>query len=151
MNRLQKEAWKGLRIGLFCIVLIPMLLYFYLTFMGVVIPKTTHSKPAGIIILTTTLATFIWIVALRFLNDKKILKELDERERLIYQNARNISNTIFDLLCLFAVWVFFFWYEPETPIPIIIPVLMYSFFQVVALLVYAVLILTQLKLGRNDE
>lgn len=151
MNRLQKEARNGLWYGFFGIILIPVLFYFYITVLGVVIPKADHSKPAGIIILTIILATFIWNVVFRFLNYKKILQNLDERERYIYENARNSSNTILELLCFFALWVFFFWYEPQTPIPIIIPVLMYLFFQVIARTVYAVLILTQLKTERNDE
>jgi len=147
MNSLKKEAWKCLASSLTTAFFVFPPFYF----LNDLIPKPTNIVLEKLIIPTVlviawTIGTSHW-----FLQKKQMLSQLDERERLIYNNAKNISDTIFASLCMAGLWLAFVLYDLKTPVPLIIPALVGFAFWSIAIFVRALIMLIQLKPGQKDE
>jgi len=149
MTRLKKKAWKDLILYSYCSI-VGGIAFFYLIHH---FDETSISRvySARLIILSAVIVVGVWVAVGQFVMKKRILKGLDERECLIYENARSISDSIFSGLCLAGFLGLFGWFGPKTSIPIFVPVLMFFGFALLAEIVKPIIILIQLKMESPNE
>ena len=146
MNRLKKEAWKYMAN---CLLIIFLLIPFGP--LPVKIPKPALDlNMMRTIVLPFFIFFGIWGILVWFYEQSQILKELDEREQLIFNNAKNISNIIFAGLCIAGSSLGLILYGFGTPVPFFFPILMGYAFWFVSIFARALIILIQLKTGRSD-
>ena len=146
MNRLKKEAWKYIAN---CLLLIFLLIP--LGSLPIEIPKPAIDLTfMRTIVLPFLLFFGIWGILVWLYKQSQILKELDEREQLIFNNAKNISNIIFAGLCIAGSSLGLILYGFGTRVPFFFPILMGYAFWFVSLFARALIILIQLRAERSD-
>jgi hypothetical protein len=146
MNRLKKKAWVDL------IYWLPILfIYASLIISHFDIPKPTVPNAVRASLLPFLGVFGIWGILVYFSKHKEMQKELDERERQIYNNAQNISGIIFSGLWVACLSLAFIFYDLNTPFPLVILVSALFAFWSIAIFVRALIILIQLNAGRRDE
>ena len=149
MNRLKKKAWKDLGIYFYSLVVGGVSFFYLITHfdeMGIL-----NTLPAKIIMLSVIIVIGIWVAVGPFVMKKRLLKGLDERERLIYEKAKMISDSIFGGLSMAAFIGIFAWMGPKSPIPVFMPVLMFFALAFIAEIVKPLMILIQCKMEQASE
>lgn len=149
MNRLEKKARKDLVLYMFIFVFGMWNFYYLITHYDRIDILNT-SRARGII-LSVAIIIGIWVAVGQLVMKKRILKGLDERERLIYEKAKMISDSIFGGLCVAGFIGIFGWFGPQTPIPVFVPVLMFFGLAFVAEIARPLIILFQCKMEQPDE
>lgn len=147
MNRLKKKAWKDLGIYFYSLVVGGFSFFYLITHfdeMGVL-----NTLPAKIIMLSVITILGMWVAVGPFVMKKRLLKGLDERERLIYEKAKMVSDSIFSGLSMAGFLGLFAWFGPKSPIPVFVPVLMFFALAFVAEITKPLVILIQCKLEQE--
>jgi hypothetical protein len=139
-NRLQAKAWKDLGMYFYCLVVGAISFHFL-----------TKTNERNLLIVVLAIVLGVWVAVGQFVQKKRILRGLDERERLIHEKAKMISDAIFGGLCLAGFIGMFGWFGPKTPIPVFVPVLMFFTLAFVAEIVKPLMILIQCKMEQVDE
>ena len=149
MNRLKRKAWIDLIVYLYSLIVGGVSFFFIIRhFDETSVLSTFHGR---IILLFVAIILGIWVSVGQFIMKRRNLKGLDEREHLIYEKAKMISDSIFSGLCLAGFMGLFGWFGPKTPIPIFLSVLMFFGFAFLAGIVKPVVILIQLKMESPNE
>lgn len=86
MNRLEKKARKDLRLYLFIFIFGGWNFYYLITHFDEI--SIFDTPRARIIMLSVVAIIGIWVAIGQFVMKKRILRGLDERERLIYEKQR---------------------------------------------------------------
>jgi len=146
MNRLKRKAWIDFIVYLYSLIVGGVCFFILIRHSDEI-----SALSVRIVFLLVTIILGIWVSVGQLIMKRRNLKGLDEREFLIYEKAKMISDTIFGGLC-FAVFIgMFVWFGPKTPIPIFVPVLMFFGFSCLAEIVKPVIILIQLKVESSNE
>ncbi|MHC4987826.1 MAG: hypothetical protein ACYTFX_04935 [Planctomycetota bacterium] len=146
-NNLKRKAWKDL--GMYFYSLIAGGLGFYL-----LIQKDGHislfsTLTARIIALSAVIIVGIWVAVGQFVMKERNLKGFDERERLIYEKAKMISDAIGGLF-LTGLLGLPVWFGLNTSIPIFVPVLMFFALGFIAEIARPLIILIQCKIEQSE-
>lgn len=149
MNQLEKKARKDLRLYLFIFVAGGWNFYYLITHFDRI--SVLATSRARIIMLSAVVVIGIWVAVGQFFMKKRTLRGLDERQRLIYERAKMVSDSIFGGLCLAGYMGIFGWLGPKTPIPVFVPVLMFFVFAFIAEVIKPLVILIQCKMEQADE
>lgn len=149
MNRLQKKAWKDLGIYLYSLIVGGVAFYYLIAHFDEIGVLTTFT--ARILMLSLAIVTGIWVAVGQFVMKRRVLRGLDEREKLIYENAKSISDAIFGGLSLAGFFGIFVWMSPKASIPVFVPVLMFFGFAFIAEIVKPLVILIQCKMEQASE
>lgn len=141
-KRLEVKAWKDLGMYFYCLMVGVVSFYFLLQ-------KGGNERNMLIVVLAVVMG--IWIPIGQFVMKKKILKGLDERERLIHERAKAISESVFGSLCMMGLLGLWGWMGPKTSIPVYVPVLVVLGLGFLAEIIKPLLILIQCKMEQGDD
>lgn len=141
-KRLEVKAWKDLG------------MYFYSLIFGAIcfyslIQKGGNERNMLIFVLAIVIG--FWIPIGQFVMRHKISKGLDERERLIHERAKTISDSVFAGFCLMGLLGLWGWMGPKTPVPVYVPVVIVLGLAAIAEILKPLLILIQCKMEQVDE
>ena len=147
-KRLEVKAWKDL--GVYFYSLIAGGLGFYLLIQKDGQISLFSTLSSRIIALSVVIIVGIWVAVGPFIMRKRLMEGLDERERLIYEKAKMISDSIFGGLSMAGFIGIFAWFGPKAPIPVFVPVLMFFSLAFVAEVVKPLMILIQCKMEQSE-
>lgn len=148
-NNLKRKAWKDLGIRFYSLIVGGISFYCLIVHSD----KMTllDSFPARFIMLSLAIIVGIWVAVGQFVMKKRVLFGLDERQRLIYERAKMISDAVFSGLSfagLFGLWALL---GIKTSVPIYIPLLLMFGLACIAEIIQPVIILIQCKMEQVDE
>ena len=147
-KRLEVKAWKDLGIYLYSLIVGGVSFYYLIAHSDKM--RILNTSPAKIIMLSATIVVGIWVAVGPFIMKKRLLKGLDERERLIYEKAKMISDSFFGGLSMAGFIGIFIWFGPKAPIPVFVPVLMFFALAFMAEAVKPLVILIQCKMEQPE-
>jgi|GEM_PF-6171223 len=151
MNRLQKKAWRDLGLCL-CGVVVGCVVFFYLIHNADKMKTAFLEHPnVRLLVLLFIVAIGVWMSIGPFIMKKRLLKGLDEREQLIYQKAKMVSDSVYSGLSVTLVMGSLFWLGIKTPVPIYIPVCAFVAIAFLAEVIKPLMILMQCKREQADE
>jgi MFS family permease len=148
-KRLEVKAWKDLGMYFYSLIVGGVSFYYLITHFDEM--SILSTPPAKTIMLSVTIVIGIWVAVGPFIMKKRLLEGLDERERLIYEKAKMISDSIFGGLSMAGFIGIFAWFGPKAPIPVFVPVLLFFVLAFVAEIVKPLMILIQYKTERSSE
>jgi hypothetical protein len=150
MNWLEHKAYKSLYGSLIVFICICFYFYIFNTSSENTLPTPANINPKGIILAFVILTLGLFGIFYFFTEYKYSKNLLDERERLIYGNAKNISNAVFSGLWVVSLSIIFALYDLESTVPIYMVVYISISFWLIADIVRSLLILIQCKRDRSD-
>lgn len=148
-NNLKRKAWKDLWIRLYSLVVGGISFYYLIVHSDKM--AILESLPARFIMLSGAIIVGIWVAVGQFVMKKRILFGLDERQRLIYEKAKMISDAAFGGLWfagLFGLWA---WLGLKTSVPIYVPILLLFGLAFIAEIIQPLVILIQCKMEQSGE
>lgn len=136
-KRLEVKAWKDLGMYFYSLIVGAVSFYF-------LIQKGGNERNLLIVMLAVVMG--IWIPIGQFVMKKRMLKGLDERERLIHERAKAISDSVFGGLCLIGLLGLWGWMGLKASVPVYIPVVIVFGLGAIAEILKPLLILIQCKM-----
>ena len=138
-KRLEVKAWKDLGVYFYSLIIGSISLFYLITHFDEM--HILNTLPAKVIMLSVIILIGIWVAVGPFVMKKRLLKGLDERERLIYEKAKMISDSIFGGFSMATFIGIFAWMGPKSPIPVFVPVIMFFTLAFIAEILKPLLIL----------
>ena len=141
-RRLEVKAWKDLG------------MYFYSLIVGIVsfcIIIQKGGEERNLLMVVLAIAIGLWMPIGQFVMKKRILQGLDERERLIHERAKAISDSFFAGFCLMGLLGLCGWVGLKTPIPVYIPVLIVFGLGAIAEILKPLIVLIQCKMENSEQ
>ena len=150
MNRLQKKAWRDLGLCLWGVV-VGCVVFFYLIHNADKMTTFLENPNVRLLLLLFIVAIGVWVSIGPFMMKKRLLKGLDEREQLIYQKAKMVSDSVYSGLSVALFMGSLFWFGIKTPVPIYIPVCAFLAIAFLAEVIKPLMILIQCRREQADE
>ena len=141
-KRLEVKAWKDLGMYFYSLIVGAVSFYF-------LIQKGGNERNLLIVVLALVMG--IWVSIGQFVMKKRMLKGLDERERLIHEKAKMISDSIFGGLVLMGLLGLWGWMGFKAFVPVYIPIIIVFGLGAITEILKPVLILIQCKMEQNRE
>ena len=148
-NNLKRRAWKDLGIRLYSLIIGGISFYYLIVHSDKMM--ILDSLLARFILLSAAIIVGIWIPVGQFVMKKRILFGLDERQRLIYEKAKAISDAAFSGLSFAGLLGLWAWLGLKASIPIYVPILLLLGLAFIAEIIQPLVILIQCKMERVDE
>jgi len=140
-NNLKQKAWKDLVVRIFSLVIGAISFYYLIRHSHEI--HILNTLPGRVFMLTAVIIIGMWMTAGQFVMKKRRLFGLDERERIIYENAKMISDAVFAGLSftgLFGLWA---WLGLKASVPIYVPILLMLGLAFIAEMIQPIIILCQ--------
>jgi archaellum biogenesis protein FlaJ (TadC family) len=141
-RRLEVKAWKDLGVQVYGLIVAAVSIY-------MLMKKADSERNFAMIIAAGIIG--IWIPVGHLVMKKRLLKGLDERERLIHERAKTISDSFFAAFCLMGLLGLWGWVGLKTPVPVYVPVLIVFGLGAIAEILKPLIILIQCKMERLSE
>ncbi|MEN8127107.1 MAG: hypothetical protein ABFR90_04790 [Planctomycetota bacterium] len=138
---MEVKAWKDL--GTYCYGLIVAAISIYM-----LIQKSGSQRNFAMIVAAIIIG--IWIPIGQLVMKKRILRGLDERERLIHERAKAISDSFLGGFCLMGLLGLWGWVGLKASVPVYIPVIIVFGLGAIAEILKPLLILIQCKMERSE-
>jgi hypothetical protein len=140
-KRLEVKAWKDLGTHAYGIIVAAVSIY-------IIMQKSNSQRNFAMIIAAVIIG--IWIPVGQLVMKKRLLKGLDERERLIHERAKAISDSFFGGFCLMGLLGLWGWVGLKTSIPVYIPVIIVFGLGAIAEILKPLIILIQCKMEQSE-
>lgn len=141
-KRLEVKAWKDLGTHAYGLIVAAVSIY-------VIMQKSNSQRNYAMIIAAVIIG--IWIPVGQLVMKKRLLKGLDERERLIHEKAKAISDSFFGGFCLMGLLGLWGWVGLKASVPVYIPVIIVFGLGAIAEILRPLIILIQCKMEQSGE
>ena len=141
-KRLEVKAWKDLGTNCYGVIVAAISIY-------MLIQKGDGHKNFAMIIAAVIIG--IWIPVGQLVMKKRNLQGLDERERLIHERAKAISDSFFASFCMMGLLGLWGWIGLKSTGPVYVPVIMVFGLVAIAEILKPLLILIQCKMEQADN
>jgi len=136
-KRLEVKAWKDLGTYAYGLIVATVSIY-------MLMQKSDNQRNFAMIVIAIIIG--IWIPVGQLVMKKRILRGLDERERLIHERAKAISDSFFAGFCLMGLLGLWGWVGLKASVPVYIPVIIVFGLGAIAEILKPLLILIQCKM-----
>ena len=102
--------------------------------------NTLHGR---VFMVTAVIIIGMWMTAGQFVMKKRRVFGLDERERMIYENAKMISDAVFSGLSFTGLLGLWAWLGLKATVPIYVPILLMLGLAFIAEMIQPIVILCQ--------
>ena len=140
-KRLEVKAWKDLGTYSYGLIVAAVSIY-------IIMQKSDSQRSFSMIVAAIIIG--IWIPIGQLVMKKRILRGLDERERLIHERAKAISDSFFGGFCLMGLLGLWGWVGLKTSVPVYIPVIIVFGLGAIAEILKPLLILIQCKMEQSE-
>ena len=140
-KRLEVKAWKDLGTYAYGLIVAAVSIY-------ILVQKSENQRNIPMIVVAIIIG--VWIPIGQFVMKKRLLKGLDERERLIHEKAKAISDSFFAGFCLMGLLGLWGWVGLKASVPVYIPVIIVFGLGAIAEILKPLLILIQCKMESAD-
>lgn len=140
-KRLEVKAWKDLGTHAYGLIVAAVSIY-------ILMQKSNSQRNFAMIIVAVIIG--IWIPVGQLIMKKRLLKGLDERERLIHERAKAISDSFFAGFCVMGLLGLWGWVGLKTPVPVYIPVIIVFGLGAIAEIAKPLIVLIQCKMERSE-
>ncbi|MCE5186008.1 MAG: hypothetical protein LLF76_07785 [Planctomycetaceae bacterium] len=141
-NNLKRKAWKDLAIRLCSLIVGGLSFYFLIIHSD---SDIFEAVIARVIMVAGAIIVGVWVAVGQFVMKKRILNGLDERQRVMYEKAKMISDSIFGGLWVAGLMGLWGWLGLKTSVPIFVPVLLLIGLGFIAEISHPLIILIQCK------
>lgn len=141
-KRLEVKAWKDLGTYAYGLIVAAVSIY-------MLIQKSDNQRNIAMIVVAVIIG--IWIPVGQLVMKKRLLKGLDEREQLIHERAKAISDSFFSGFCMMGLLGLWGWVGLKTSVPVYIPVVIVFGLGAIAEILKPLLILIQCKMEKFEE
>lgn len=148
-TNLKRKAWKDLSVRFYSLIVGGVSFYYLFVYSDKI--YTLDSLAGRIIMLSVVIIIGIWVAVGQFCMKKRILFGLDERQRLIYEKAKTISDAAFSGLSFIGILGLWAWFGLKTSIPIYVPLFLFMGLAFIAEIIQPILVLIQCKTESVDE
>ena len=107
--------------------------------------------PKRMIVASVLILFGICVAVGRFVFKKRLLRGLDERECVIYENADMVTDSVFASLCVAGFLGLVGWFGPRASIPAYVPLLVLGGFALLVEIAKTVFILIWLKMESPND
>lgn len=141
-KRLEVKAWKDLGTYTYGLVVAAISIY-------LLMQKDDSQRNFAMVF--TAIIIGIWIPIGQLVMKKRNLRGLDERERLIHERAKAISESFFASFCLMGLLGLWGWVGLKSSVPVYIPVIIVFGLGAIAEILKPLIILIQCKMEQSNE
>jgi MFS family permease len=141
-KRLEVMAWKDLGTQFYGWIVGVVSIY-------MIIQKDNSQR--NLVVVALAIVIGVWIPVGQLIMKKRLLKGLDERERLICERAKAISDSFFTGFCLMGLLGLWGWVGLKASVPVYIPVIIVFGLGAIAEILKPLIILIQCKMEKSDE